>query len=214
MPIWEWIPILTNLQYPWRLLSVVIVATPFLTATIFSRLRWRMVFIGAMILTVILSFSYTKPVLYAPRPDEYYLSKREFTDGTSSLGNSFSTVWSPWKSSRAVRLVDVVQGKGTVTVQSKKPLSVLLAADMKEDAMVRVNILYFPGWVVMIDGKKQAIDYKKDGTISFLVGKGSHIIRVLFTETPVRVGADLLSLASLLYLSGLSILKRYYAHSA
>ncbi len=212
-PVWEAFAALQLLQYPWRLLAVVVPLVGLLTAYTVHRLHSHL--IGMVITLAFIGFSlpYTKPVTYAPRDDRYYLSRREFTDGTSSLGNSFSTVWSPWKSSRAGQVVDVTEGKGTATVQSQKPLSIWLAADIKEDAMMRVNVLYFPGWNVRIDGKKQTIDYKKDGTVSFPVGKGSHEISVLFTETPVRVGADLVSFACLFWLICSTILKRYYAHS-
>ncbi|MEK7587904.1 MAG: hypothetical protein AAB457_03745 [Patescibacteria group bacterium] len=212
-PVWETLAALPLLQYPWRLLAVVVPLAGLLAAYFGYRLHSRWIGIVIAIMFIGFSLPYTKPVTYAPRDDRYYLSRREFTDGTSSLGNSFSTVWSPWKSSRAGQVVDVTEGKGTATVQSQKPLSIWLAADIKEDAMMRVNVLYFPGWNVRIDGKKQTIDYKKDGTVSFPVGKGSHEISVLFTETPVRVGADLVSFACLFWLICSTILKRYYAHS-
>lgn len=211
-PAWEAFAALQLLQYPWRLLAVVVPLAGLLAAYLGYRLRVR--WIGIVIALMFIGFSlpYTKPVTYAPRDDRYYLSRREFTDGTSSLGNSFSTVWSPWKSNRAVQLVDVLQGKGTATVQSQKPLSIRLAADIEEDAMIRVNVLYFPGWTVTIEGIQQVIDYKKDGTVSFPIGKGNHAVDVFFKETPVRAVADLLSIVSLLWVAGLSILKRYYAH--
>lgn len=213
LPLWEFFSVLQFVQYPWRVLAVVMPLTGFFVAYVTYRIRSRWVAVGLAILCVVFSFPYMKPVTYGPRDDSYYLSRREFTDGTSSIGNSFSTVWSPWKSSRAVYPVEVVRGKGTITVQAQTPLSVRVVGDIKKDAVVRVNRLYFPGWVVLIDKNKQPIDYKEDGTISFQVSKGVRTVEVLFTETPVRVGADLISIASLSYLIGLGILRRYaYRH--
>jgi len=190
MPIWERIPILTNLQYPWRLLSIVIVATPFLTATIFSRLRWRMVFIGTMMLTVILSFSYTKPVLYDSRPDAYYLSKREFTDGTSSLGNSFSTRWMSWQPDRPKARMEIISGEGSVALENVHLIT---------DAMVRVHVAYYPGWRVSIDGKSSSVNPDAEGMITIPVPKGDHRIAVSFNETPFRLVMDIFSMTSLIW---------------
>lgn len=213
LPLWEFFSVLQFVQYPWRLLAVVMPLTALFIAYVTYRIRSPWIAAGLAILCIGFSLPYMKPVTYIARDDFYYLSRREFTDGTSSLGNSFSTVWSPWKSSRAVHLIDVLRGKGAITVQVQTPLFVRILADIEEDAVVRVNRLYFPGWVVLIDKNKQPINYQEDGTISFPVRKGVHVIEVLFTETPVRVGADLISIASLSYLIGLGILRRYaYRH--
>ncbi|MBI5449604.1 hypothetical protein HY948_04815 [Candidatus Gottesmanbacteria bacterium] len=213
LPLWEFFSVLQFVQYPWRLLVVVMPLAGFFVAYVSYRIRARWVAIGLAILCIGFSLQYMNPVVYMDRDDAYYLSRREFTDGTSSLGNSFSTVWSPWKSSRAAQSVEVLQGKGTIIVQTQTPLTMRAVADIEEDAVIRLNRLYFPGWVVMIDGNKQLINYSEDGTIFFSARKGVHAIEVLFAETPIRVGADLISIVSLSCMMGLGILRRYaYCH--
>jgi len=211
-PIWELIPILTNLQYPWRLLSIVIVATPILTATIFFRFRWRMVSISIAVLTVALSFFYTKPVLYDSRPDAYYLSKSAFTDGTSSLGNGFSTRWMTWQSSRPTSRMEVVSGAGSVTMMQEELLKFEGDVVSDSDVTVRTNVAYYPGWRVTVDGKDTSATPDEKGMISAAVGPGTHTMSVYFSETLFRFAMNTVSFMCLFWLFCSTILKKAYEY--
>lgn len=88
--LWRMIPFVHLIQYPWRLLSVVVVTVPVLAASVAKQLRFGWMF---AILAVMVAFGYTRPVTYEPRNDAHYLTQESFTKGTSSLGNAFRTIW-------------------------------------------------------------------------------------------------------------------------
>ncbi len=145
--------------------------------------------------------TYIRPVTYAPRSDAYYLTKRNFTDGTSSLGNALSTIWTGWKQTRPVRHIEMVSGDANVIGNT------IHAATT---STVQINTLYYPGWSVRIDNK--AVQIKNvSGVIQVTVSKGTHTMNAVFGETVMRMFADAVSLASLVYL-GYTILQ-VYAHS-
>jgi len=198
--IWELIPPLPLMQYPWRLLSFVIPIAGFSAAlwtANFKRLWLGMIW---AVLAVALSFSYARPVLYAPRSESYYMSRPNFTDGTSSMGNSFSTVWTGWKEMRPAFPIAVTNGEMTAQPRFKY-LDKEFVVSMDTTGEVKINTLYFPGWVASVDGKPVPIDYKKDGIIHITVPVGVHTLRVQFTDTPVRTAGDVLSLMSLAILA-------------
>jgi len=89
-PLWQIFPMSHFVQYPWRLLSLVIVATPVMASAVARHFRFGWLI---AILAVLLAFGYSRPVTYVPRIDAHYLSRDSFTKGTSSLGNSLQTVW-------------------------------------------------------------------------------------------------------------------------
>lgn len=89
-PLWRALPISHFVQYPWRLLSLVIVATPVMAAAVTRHFRFGWLI---AVLAVLLAFGYSRPVTYEPRTDAEYLSRDSFTKGTSSLGNALQTVW-------------------------------------------------------------------------------------------------------------------------
>ncbi|MBI3576806.1 hypothetical protein HY086_02070 [Candidatus Gottesmanbacteria bacterium] len=209
-PVWEQLPFLSYLQYPWRLLSVFLPATAFLSAYVLVRgPGW--IGIVFTLVAISLSLSYTVPVVYTPRSDAYYLSRPNFTDGTSSLGNAFSTVWTGWKQTRPKQKVEVVEGNTTIGQILGKPLGYNFLVETPASAVLRANTLYYPGWNVTANGVPLPIEYKKDGSITFSIGPGKSNIRVFFEETPLRKTADAASLVSLFWLIA-SVILKFYAH--
>jgi len=207
--IWERLAFLSFVQYPWRFLSIIIPITAFIGAYVSHHIRmrfWSIILIGA---SVVFSYSYTRPVVYAPRDGQYYTSRKNFTDGTSSMGNSFSTIWTDWKSKRSEYLIEVTNGKKVRDFPRNSYLDKEFAVSSETGAEVYMPILYYPGWKVMIDQKETSIDYVTDGTIRFTVPQGKHQVTVAFTQTFIRKCADILSVVTLVWLLGWGILGVY-----
>ena len=207
--LWDHIPILSFVQYPWRFLSVIIPVTAFLGAYVSFHLHMRFWSIILIVLSVVFSYAYTRPVIYAPRDSVYYLSRANFTDGTSSMGNSFSTIWTGWKKERPVYVLEVKNGKmyGGMFNYSYLKRSFTLWSDRESE--VHLPILYFPGWKAIVDQREVSIDFTTDGTIRFAVPPGVHVITVEFTQTLMRRYADILSIVTLVWLLGWGILGVY-----
>ncbi len=63
---------------------------------------------------------------------------------------------------------------------------------------------YFPGWQALLDGEPvEVAPWGEEGRLSVAIPAGEHRLRIRFGETPLRHGADLLSLVSLALLLGL-----------
>lgn len=213
IPVWDRMPLLSNIQYPWRLLSVVIVATPFLTAAMLSRIRWPFITIGIALCAIFVSFFYTKPVLYAPRSDEYFLSRREFTDGTSSLGKGFSTVWMSWQPERPLKRMEIVNGDGLLTMKEEGVTKYTGEVVSSSGGVLRTRVAYYPGWRVKTDGKDANATPDGQGMISTAFGPGTHTITTYFIETPMRLVADGISILCLFWLIYSIILKKHHENS-
>lgn len=206
--LWNITKPLQLIQYPWRLLSFVIPISGFCTAYWVSLMRKPWWGIILAFLAVAFAASYARPALYAPRNEAYYMSRPNFTGGTSSMGNSFSTIWTGWKETRTESPVEIVNG--TIFLMNtntylKKDFNVF----MDKEGIVTINILYFPGWKVSVDSIDTPISYQKDGIIHVPVNKGSHNLKALFTDTPIRSLADAISIFSLVMIVAWGIIHIY-----
>lgn len=199
-PVWEFIKPLQLIQYPWRLLSFVVPVSGFSAALWASRLKRQWWGLLLAVFAVALSASYARPVLYEPRNEVYYMTRPNFTDGTSSMGNSFSTIWTGWKDTQPKDPVVVESGK-LRKIHKMRYLNKTFDVVMVDTGRVTVNTLYFPGWTATVDGKNVPIDYQKDGIIHFSVPSGTHLIHVLFTDTPVRWAGNIISIVSVAVLT-------------
>ncbi|MEK7577130.1 MAG: YfhO family protein [Patescibacteria group bacterium] len=209
LQLWRYVPLMANIQYPWRLLMVPMIAVGYLSALLTTVLsRWIMV--GLSLLAFTVSFSYMKPVTYEKRDDAHYLSRREFTDGTSSLGNSFTTIYTGWKKDRFTKRFQANAEDMTIQVEKEAPLSYTLNVQAKKESTIAAQILYFAGWKAYVDGKETPISYQPNGIIHVNMPSGEHTLRVRFEETPLRLLADSISLLSLFSLLAFGICKALY----
>ena len=214
--LWEFITPLQLIQYPWRLLSLGIPTVAVASAYWVSRMKKSIFAVVLLFLAIIFSYSYTRPVQYEPRNEAYYVSRSNFSDGTSSMGNSFSTIWTGWKETRAEAPYIVKNGSVTA-IQQLKYLDKTVQVEMIENGVVTVNTVYFPGWKAFVDGKETPIVFMPDGVIHITVNIGSHIVRVQFTDTFSRRTGNFLSIFSLGWIIGWGILSIYasrYRHIA
>ncbi|MBU2544312.1 hypothetical protein KJ618_02480 [Patescibacteria group bacterium] len=204
--IWEVVLPLQFIQYPWRLLSFMIPATAFLTAYLTRKSKTPYGIIVLAIMGVIVTFSYTRKVQYAPRNEAYYTARSNFTDGTSSMGNSFSTIWTGWKDTRPESAVEINGGQLVRQIRWKY-LDKSFVAFMSRAGEVTINTLYFPGWIAMVDGVQVPISYEHDGVIHVRVAEGEHVIEVRFVNTLPRTIGNIVSFVSLAMIASWGILR-------
>lgn len=210
--IWNLVPIAQFIQYPWRLLTLLLLLTPWLVANISEKMpKWITYLL--VLFAICVSYGYIHPVSYEARADKHYLAAPNFTDGTSSLGNSLTTIWSGWKPTRFTHRF-VFDSPSVVTsgvVELSNYYRILSRID--QDTDMTANILYFPGWKVLADNQPLRVRYETDGVIHARIPKGTKEIIVEFGETPVRQFADILSLVGLFWVFGSGILGWVYAYS-
>lgn len=205
--IWEWIPFLKYIQHPWRFLVYLIPITAYIAAVVSGSIKKKWVVIILAIVSIVVSYSYTRGAVYEPRNDAYYLTNSNFTDSASSMGNSLSTIWTSWKEKRPTSIVtDTFNTPISMVVQKERYLDRLYQVNLETPLVIRLHILYFPGWTVFIDGNKATIDYAANGTVDVAVPAGLHIIHAVMIETPVRYLANWISIMSLVIAAGLGIL--------
>lgn len=62
---------------------------------------------------------------------------------------------------------------------------------------LRVYEAYFPGLKVYVDGKETVVDYQTNGLVELSVFPGPHTVITRFSETPIHLFADAISLLGL-----------------
>jgi hypothetical protein len=194
LPLWDKLPFLQLAQYPWRFLSYTVISIPFLL-NIFMNKKPRFVLVLA-ILSIVFTYTYMRPVHYPTRNTSYYLGKTDFMSGTSSLGNSFSTLNNPWRKEKPLEEVQIVDGTGIVKELDKKLLMDSLVVESTTGATIRINRSYYPGWMVRVNGNTSELSGNTEGTIDLTVFPGTSSITVWLGTTPVRSIANAISLAS------------------
>lgn len=201
--IWEKFLILQNFQFPWRFLSVVVFATSLLGGIAVSRFSKRSGFfivVAVLIGIVLFENGYWKAKQYKIFPESFFTGTY---NSTTDTGES-APIWSVrFMEHRPKAHLEVIQGNAIISEKERTTTKHDYDLRVQKLTRFRENTLYFPGWEVMLDGRKIPIEFQDPsnrGLMTFYVPAGNHSLSINFGETKFREFADLVSIASIISL--------------
>ncbi|HXB71736.1 MAG TPA: glycosyltransferase family 39 protein [Candidatus Acidoferrales bacterium] len=202
---WEQVPLLQNVQLPWRLLGPVAVCLALLVAQLGKLLeavpRWRTAgTAAAMALLIVpnLAHLHTRAAvdvdLYYWTPEQ--LSLRGFE--TTTMGE-VSPKWMVGLPAYMPVAAKVLAGDAEIQSPARAPLFWTSKVAAKVASTVEMTTAWFPGWEARVDGR--AVDAGPgvpSGLITFQVPAGEHTVQVSYGRTtPEKVAAGV-SIAALI----------------
>lgn len=187
------LPLLSEINYPWTLLAPI----GFLISLLCGYLLTKGTYVKNLgfflvIIAVVEFLPLAKPQVYFDKGDTYYLSN----DATTTSSNELMPLWvKDQPKSRVTDKVQIVTGKAKVenlTISSKK---VTFTAQVLTPSRLRINTIYYPGWSIVVDQRQKTFSYSNDkGVMEFQLSPGMHTVTANFTETPLRLVSNIISL--------------------
>ncbi len=192
--IWSRVQLLKQFQFPWRFISVTCFTASVLSGYLLTKfnnkyLKWA-VCISVLLLAVPMARFWK---IAQNRPDEFYFNY----SGTAAYHNEATTIWAAGdKYEYPKNRIELISGTGVITDYVRKSNIHTFQLNAGEPVRILDNTVYFPGWQVSVDGKKVPIEFQDinyRGLITFDVLGGLHEITVIFTESPIRLLSDMIS---------------------
>lgn len=226
--IWEKLPILAYLQFPWRFLTNSIFLLSFLgsaTAFLISQINTNLakifvVFVLAGIF--ILHFQFFQPKEWFGISDKDKFSGPFWEKQLTISIFDYLPIYAKLPpNKKAPDLPEILDGRAEFITYKKGSNYQKGDIEVKENATIRLPLFDFPGMEVSVDRKKVKFwhdDCRKQeycfGLITFNIEKGRHEIEAKLFDTPVRSISNIISLVSILIVTGLSFkLLRNEKHS-
>ncbi|OGH14537.1 MAG: hypothetical protein A3G66_02100 [Candidatus Levybacteria bacterium RIFCSPLOWO2_12_FULL_39_17] len=205
-PVWEIVPFLKSLQYPWRIVGISSFAAVVLVSLWLRSVNnfFRLAILAAIL---IYSIQFLKVNYIPSKPDSFYFNY----SSTTYYHSEASPIWTAGDfGDYPKKNIEIISGQGSINASKRK--SNIHEFTVKGETALEVldNTVYFPGWQVLVDGGKTPIEFQNAyhrGLITFRVPKGEHLIKVIFGESPLRLFADLISLTTLFCIFLLILLK-------
>jgi len=213
--IWEHIPILRFIQFPWRLIIVItLIVSIFIGGiTLLSHPYHRMTMMCLGLLAIFLmNFSHCYPP-YGSKNVNLTNIEPSFIfhnllpqDGLEYMPLWVKEIRTPIPSEK----LEIIKGKGLVLNRSGAyDTHLLFSVETTSPAILCFNTFYFPGWSITVDG--HLVEIFKDnpfGLMFFAINEsGIHEIKIDFGSTPIRRAAGIISIMSFIILTGLLFLK-------
>jgi hypothetical protein len=202
-----WPAIVSYVQFPFRLISILILTTAFFVSYQLNYSKKTFKLVLTVIYLVLLVFGakdFISPKEFTDNPDTFYSTNVD----TTTVKNEYMPIWvKKTPTSLSSGKVEIVQGKAGISNLINSGNKVSFNVKAQEKSLVSINTVYYPGWVVKIDGMQTKINYENSGLIQFLVVPDSHFVNVQFTEPPLRFISDLISVISFAFVMLGSLLK-------
>ncbi|MBI4213721.1 MAG: hypothetical protein HY534_05360 [Chloroflexi bacterium] len=199
--IWDRLPLIQYLEYPWRFHTLAAAGTAFLCAfpllLLPPRPRWLPNATAAALVSLVLVFN-----LPHARPEGVTnIRDADYTPGIIAARNlavttarEYEPIWVPnVPRAPAAEAITVISGDGRVSVTRRTPIDSRFRVDLSTPSRLRINTFYFPGWTVYVDGRQRPVERNSDGVMEISVEGGSHQVRLAFEDTPVRLWSARLS---------------------
>lgn len=196
--IWKSIPGMEYIQFPWRFLTVAIFFLSLTVGLLVKKSpRWLIPVI--MVIAIGYSGSLFKPDIWQKITDEQVSSGRLWDEGRSSSLNDYwpkygMTVPTTFAPDNPIALSgEVITGS---TYKSANSAGYTLIVNSKA-AEVALPIVFFPGWLIDINGQPVTINPDKQlGRISFPLTYGEYRISAVFTDSKIRMLANITTIVS------------------
>lgn len=203
--LWERLPVLHPLQFPWRFLSLVTVCTAFFFGVPFLFLpRGRSRLADALMVALIgavflLNFRHAQPQSFLPVKDADFRPEMIVAKVIPTTAREFEPVWSrefPWPP-RTERLT-FLTGRAEIRASRHAPNNDAYVIEVSEPVRLRLNTFYFPGWTLRVDGAERTPDVTNpQGLMETNLDRGTHLVQLYFGSTAVRTWSTRVSLITL-----------------
>lgn len=222
-PIWDAIPPLWYVQFPWRYLLIISFFTSFLSAGVIGFLNHKKLKIAVSIMLVVLVILTTvfrfAPERFFNAKDTDYTNAEKIRWETSSLAYEYVPKGIATKKSKedttviditnieiATSSFKVVSGSMHVNVLKNLPQYKKFNVAVFEKGVFQVNTFSFPGWNLFIGGRKVSFqDNNKLKLIQKELIPGNYEVEAKLSDTPVRTAGNVASLLSIISLIILAV---------
>lgn len=211
---WDNLPLLRQVQFPWRILAGSTLCLAILIGLYGASLegrRYRLTFFWAGIALLILpNLSHIAPEKYLqidPADWTPYRIARSGFETTTS--HEFEPKWVKNRLPFTAEPMRVISGDAALTALRHSPSFWTVESNSSTSSIVEAALLYFPGWSVSVDGVEVPIDIAvNSGRIRFRIPGGTHHAAIQFKHTPIRMLSEIVSILTLAGVVVLALFKR------
>ncbi|NCN87788.1 MAG: hypothetical protein GW941_02740 [Candidatus Pacebacteria bacterium] len=208
--LWDTLPLLNFIQFPWRFLSVSIIFIAIITALsmkLINHMVMRFFYFLAIFWVLILgNFYYFRPEkMMDDSTALYYADENRIRIGMSDVLKDYVPIQMSLDGNVLKTLYQEFSLPEKTVVQIDKTHQKLYSVELDSPSLVAFPIANFPGWEVEVDGKLVESQTTEDGLLAVQLDSGKYQVGINLEGTNIRNIADVISFLSLLILLALLV---------
>ncbi len=220
--IWEIIPYISFLQFPWRFLGIVIFSISAISGLLLANLKnkkYRLIIFGMIIiLTPLFSYGFIQTTKYLPKNFFAQDSASFYHPSTIFQKKHIANMGYMPKTARVLPLPSKVPENQILIADPDAKISVIknkfhykeYVVELKKPSEIILYIHHFPGWSYSINGSNSIPDYSNDyGFVVLQADRGKNHITAEFKDTFIVSLSELITIISIIILAGSLIFSRW-----
>lgn len=201
--IWQKIPLLAFVQFPWRFLTLVVFGFSFAAGGIVLFLSKRTaMLVGALLVgfLVIFNWNYFLPQggrMGALTDAQKFSGVAWNLQRTAGIYDYLPLTAKQNPKDPQTALAEVVDGRGSIIDSSEGTNWGQFTVDLGKDSVVRIDLFAFPNWRINVDGKTVSSyvpNTENYGRMFVDIPSGKHSVYLKLIDTPIRTIGNYLSL--------------------
>jgi len=202
--IWQLLPIIQRIEFPWKILSVETFIVAFLAGALINFLRnkflSRLLAVFLIVLALYTNRNHLRPATFDRFNEEHFL-KDPFTADTRA---ELMPIWSNNLPKIDPQKLTLVSGQGELKKIKATSIDYQYQAKIMTPAVIETGWLYFPNWNIYLNKKRVTWELKKEGNLSFKINPGNYFIEARLEDTIIREIGNYLSLMGIFIILFLS----------
>lgn len=211
--IWEAIPLMAFIQFPWRFLgiSIFVVALVGGLITPYLKNKLSVIYFVIIIAAIASTFNYFRPKEYV---DDNFFDKflnPEIMHKGVDLTKDYLPIWVQTVDGERFDVPRAETGKINVSNLKQTSISMDFSVIATDNSLIEAPITYFPGWEVKVDNQLLTqSEPSKMGLIRFSLPRGNYQVKIDLKDTPIRSIGNIMSAVSILIALGLFTIRKRY----
>jgi hypothetical protein len=211
--IWERISLLHFAQFPWRFLSISIIAGSIMTSFVISELpkKWQLYgSIGVVLVTLFLNWRFFRPEKFFPNYTDQLIFSQDLWEEQQKAGILDylpKTAREPKEPAPSQPII--VSGIADVTSFHKGSDNFSMQINVKTPSVVEMPIFDFPNWQVSVNNKDTKVNHDNYlGRVEYALDQGEYTVNGVLQNTLVRTAANIITMLSVILLLFVIILDK------
>lgn len=198
--IWEFIPGFAYIQYPWRLLTGVVLSASVVGGSVLFRIRQRWVKIGTLAILLIavlgLNAKLFVPQMTYDKPAGFFESDEELLWRVSKVSDEYLPPSFPKPERKELVAKNILSSDGNRGLVAETEIDTEVYAKLNiqtsQSMEIVLNRVFFPGWQYWVNGVRQD-ERIVNGLPVVTVPTGRSVVEIWFRNTHVRLIGNMLS---------------------
>jgi len=214
--IWLALPILGNMQFPWRFVGLSGFFASLMAGSVFLLIKnkKKALLLASLLIIAVVSFNFSffqpEKILKITDSEKLFSAKGWYKLQTDAIFD-YLPIYAPLPpATPAPDQPYFIRGEGGEIKNFQKGTDwQKFQVEVSSESLLQLPLYDFPGWQVLVNGQSAEINHQNElGLITLRLGTGSYQIEAQLKDTPVRKTGNYLSLIAWLGLLFCLFLKR------